>query len=92
MSLTKLFCEVDDFCTVFEPLWHQQLLGDGQIQRCRAGQLKLSEVMTIVIHFHQSYRGKRSINPTLTLRPPARHTLHRRDNEGGGRGENEVNG
>ena len=58
MSLTELFCEVDDFCQVFEPLWDQQRLGDGQRQRCRAGQLTLSETMTIMIHFHQSaYRN-----------------------------------
>lgn len=54
MSLTKLFCEVDDFCMVFEPLWHRELLGKGQRRRQRAGQMTLSEMMTILIHFHQS--------------------------------------
>ena len=29
MSLTELFCEVDDFCAAFEPLWHRQLLTSG---------------------------------------------------------------
>ena len=54
MSLTELFCEVDDFCTVFEPIWHRQLLTAGFRQRHRSGRLALSEVMTLMIHFHQS--------------------------------------
>lgn len=29
-SLTALFCLIDDFCQVFEPAWHKQLLADGR--------------------------------------------------------------
>ncbi len=58
MSLDELFCDVDDFCQAFVPQWQQQLLAHGERQRCRAGQLSLSEIMTIVIYFHQSsYRN-----------------------------------
>jgi hypothetical protein len=54
-SLEELFCSVDDFCKIFEPLWHQQRLADGHKHRQRAAQLTLSEMMTIQIAFHQSH-------------------------------------
>ena len=51
MSLLELFCEVDDFCQEFErQLAPKQLIGvkPGPKQR-----LSTSEIMTLVIHFHQ---------------------------------------
>ncbi len=54
-SLVELFCAVDDFCQAFLPAWRQQMLSDGLVQRQRARQLSLSEIMTILIHFHQSH-------------------------------------
>jgi Transposase DDE domain len=58
MSLLELFVSVDDFCQAFLPIWERKLLADGSKKRCRAGQLSLSEVMTILIYFHQSrYRN-----------------------------------
>src|ERR1700694_4994526 len=54
MSLLELFCDVDDFMLDFEPHWKASRLQTGQ-QRWRAGQLCPSEVMTILIHFHQSH-------------------------------------
>lgn len=57
-SLEDLFCCVDDFCKRFEPRWKQQLLGSGLQRRNRARGLSLSEIMTILIAFHQScYRN-----------------------------------
>ena len=57
-SLVEMFCNVDDFCQAFEPHWEQQQLTAGMKRRRRPGQLCLSEIMTIVIHFHQSsYRN-----------------------------------
>ncbi|GAP06441.1 hypothetical protein ATHL_01295, partial [Anaerolinea thermolimosa] len=35
-SLLVLFCDVDDFCQAFLPIWNQQLLASGQKQRQRA--------------------------------------------------------
>ena len=35
-SLEELFCHIDDFCQKFEPLWQQQLLGQGVKTRRRA--------------------------------------------------------
>ena len=54
-SLVELFCHVDDFCKAFLPVWRAQLLNNGSIQRQRARSLTLSEIMTILIHFHQSH-------------------------------------
>ena len=53
-ELISIFCEIDDFCNWFEPLYQQRLLQDGQRQRVRKGQLSLSEIMTIIVFFHQS--------------------------------------
>lgn len=55
LSLEELFCSVDDFCNIFEPLWHKHRLTDGPKHRQRNAQLSLSEVMTIQIAFHQSH-------------------------------------
>ncbi|MBW4541654.1 MAG: IS982 family transposase, partial [Myxacorys chilensis ATA2-1-KO14] len=58
LSLEELFCSVDDFCQTFEPQWKQQLLGFGLHTRNRSRGLRLSEIMTILIGFHQScYRN-----------------------------------
>ena len=54
-SLLELFCDVDDFCQDFLPVWRNQLLSAGEIQRQRARSLSISEIMTILIHFHQSH-------------------------------------
>ena len=52
-SLAELFCHVDDFWQAFEAYWREQQLSDGK-QRQRAGELYPSEIMTILIHFHQA--------------------------------------
>jgi hypothetical protein len=49
-----LFTFVDDFCKGFEPWYKKQLIGDGTVQRNRAGRLSLSEILTILITYHQS--------------------------------------
>jgi transposase len=54
-SLLELFVHVDDFCQTFLPTLEQHLFSTGIIQRRRARSLSLSEVMTILIHFHQSH-------------------------------------
>jgi hypothetical protein len=54
-SLLVLFCDVDDFCKAFLPIWQQQQLADGKKHRQRARSLTISEVMTILIAFHQSH-------------------------------------
>jgi hypothetical protein len=54
MEIVALFCDVDDFCQQFVPPWQQRLLASGDRQRLRESRLCVSEVMTIVITFHQS--------------------------------------
>ena len=56
-SLEELFCHIDDFCQAFEPQWQATLMGNGVNRRQRARALSLSEIMTILVSFHQqSYR------------------------------------
>lgn len=55
MSLVDLFCHVDDFCQTFLPAWQYQQLTSGERTRLRPTQLCLSEIMTLLIHFHQSH-------------------------------------
>ena len=50
----ELFCDVDDFCLVAEPLLRQRQLEDGKRRRNRKGHMTASEIMTIVIAFHHS--------------------------------------
>jgi len=54
MDWESLFCDVDDYCRVVEPLLRQRLLTTGQRHRNRSGRLTSSEVMTILIAFHRS--------------------------------------
>ncbi len=54
MSLLELFCQVDDFCRVFVPMWERQQMTE-HARRYHHGQLSLSEIMTILIHFHQAH-------------------------------------
>lgn len=54
MSVLELFCDVDDFLLRFEPQLKANQLAEGK-QRQRSGQLCPSEIMTILIHFHQSH-------------------------------------
>lgn len=55
MSLLELFVSIDDFCQIFLPVWEQKLISDGSKKRRRTGQLSISEIMTIIIYFHQSH-------------------------------------
>lgn len=54
MSLLELFCDVDDFMLSFTPQWNASRLSADN-QRERSGQLCPSEMMPILIHFHQSH-------------------------------------
>src|SRR5262249_52337828 len=54
MSILELYCSVDAFWRVFEPLWEREQLASGQRRRKRATRLHPSEIMTILILFQQS--------------------------------------
>ena len=52
MSIVELFCDVDDFCQSWASYGLPLQL--GQPKRGPQPSLVLSEIMTIMIHFHQS--------------------------------------
>ena len=54
-KLIETYCDVDDFCQLFIKHWQRMLLESGEIKRRRACRLSPAEVMTIIIHFHQSH-------------------------------------
>jgi hypothetical protein len=55
MSLVDLFCDVDDFCQTFIPHWRQLQLSHRERKRIRGCRMVPSEIMTLLIHFHQSH-------------------------------------
>ena len=55
MSLLELFCHVDDFWQAFQPDWQSQLIAQGTVRRMRATRMSESEIMTLLILFHQSH-------------------------------------
>ena len=54
MSLLELYCAVDTFYASFLPRWQQSRLTATHRSRNRLGTLHPSEIMTILIHFHQT--------------------------------------
>ena len=70
MDILALFCDIDDFCSVFEPAWRRRLLASGACRRHKPGSLSLSEVMTILVLFHAS--GYRDLK-TFYTRHVTRH-------------------
>ena len=48
----RIFCEVDDFCKGFEEWYVKQLISDRMVKRNRSAQMKLSEIITIMISYH----------------------------------------
>jgi len=54
MSLTRLFCDTDDFCQGFTAEWEKAEIEDGSRKRRRKRSLSHSEIMTIIVFYHQS--------------------------------------
>jgi hypothetical protein len=52
MDILAIFCDIDDFCSRFAPVWHQHLVATAGKKRHRTSSLALSEVMTILVLFH----------------------------------------
>jgi hypothetical protein len=53
MRLLELFCHVDDFWLQLVQQGEREVLATGTRRRRRAGQLGASEIMTLLIYFHQ---------------------------------------
>ena len=54
-QLIAMFCEIDDFCKVFEPIYEQHLITTAAKLRRRQTHLTRSEIMTLVVDFHRSH-------------------------------------
>src|SRR5215510_9160620 len=54
-QLLAIFCDIDDFCKAFEPVYVRHLLHIGQRHRTRQTALALSELLTLLVYFHWSH-------------------------------------
>lgn len=55
MTRLQIFCDIDDFCLWFVPVWQSRMLPPVEHKlRRREPQLCLSEIMTILVLFHRS--------------------------------------
>ena len=54
MSLTQLFCDVDDFCETFIPQWEAKQIESGEKKRRKKRCLSPSEIITLIVYYHQS--------------------------------------
>ncbi len=54
-SLLHLFCHIDDFCQQFLPAFQAHLIQPDNRRRKRQRRLCESEIMTILVAFHQSH-------------------------------------
>ena len=54
-QLIAIFCDIDDFCKAFEPIYAQHLLHTGHRHRQRQTTLALSEILTLLVYFHWSH-------------------------------------
>jgi len=52
-KLIDIFCDADDFCHQFLPVWEAELIPHGTKKPRRQSKMTTSEYMTIVIAFHQ---------------------------------------
>jgi len=72
MKILELFCDVDDFWQQHGQQWQQRLLSNGKQFRHHPDEMYPSEIMTILIHFHQScYRTFKHYylhSPSMSLR------------------------
>jgi hypothetical protein len=61
MNLLELYYHVDEFVKFFLPEWNKHLLDENKKKRNRLSRLSPSEIITILVHFHQSqYRNFKS--------------------------------
>ena len=54
-AIEEIFCEIDDFCKEFFPVFERGLLPAAGARRRRAVRMSASEIMTILVLFHLSH-------------------------------------
>jgi hypothetical protein len=47
MEILPVFCDIDDFCLSFEPIWKQQLLVAGERQRNHPSTTKIIQITKV---------------------------------------------
>jgi len=52
MEILSGFCDIDDFCSRFEPVWRPHRVATAGKKRPRASSLALREVLAILVLFH----------------------------------------
>ncbi len=68
MDMVALYCDLDDFYQAFAPAWQPRLLPAPGRHRQRPSCLSVSEIMTLVIAFHDSdYRTLQTLLPQRGL-------------------------
>ncbi len=73
MDILSLFCEIDDFCKVFEKVWRTNQLVGSKKRRTRQTRLSQSEVMTILVLYHGS--GYKNLKSFYLLEITRHHSL-----------------
>ncbi len=69
MDITSMFCDMDDFCKTFKVEYNQPQMTEDKQQRNRSCNLSLSEIMLILVMFHNSsgYRNFKGYYTTYIL-------------------------
>src|SRR6218665_175181 len=52
-KIIKIFCQIDDFCKVFSTELEKRLIGEAK-KRLKPSKLSHSEVITLMVLFHES--------------------------------------
>ncbi|MBL8148676.1 MAG: hypothetical protein JNN15_01985 [Blastocatellia bacterium] len=65
MEIVAIFSDIDDFCLVYEKQLNKRLLERGEKQRKRESRLSISEIMMLMVWFHQS--GYRTFKDYYTV-------------------------
>ena len=55
INLEEQFCQLDDFCQSFYPDWEATLIENKQQKKTWSCSMAPSEIMMIIILFHQTY-------------------------------------
>jgi hypothetical protein len=63
MNILTIFCDIDDFCLLFEPAWHCRLLADGAKHRQKREYYARFRKDTARATFTYARRDEGTVNP-----------------------------
>lgn len=68
--LTRLFCNIDNFCHDSIPQWEATWLEKGQKKQKRTHSISQSEIITLVVYFHKiGYEQKQIVKFRESSKP-----------------------